>query len=356
MNGIAVGGLVLRAGLIVILFKAGFGILALAYLTLGIAVVTGVLYFVAARKQEPNWRLDLRKADRASLRALFTFGGKSLMGIAADLLLTQADLVIIGLYFPPERITIYALASTMLRYVGSFISAIVRVVDPYAAQSFARSGTKGVRTVFLEGSVFMYTMGAILAAGGIMLGQPFFRLWIGPEYGECGVLMAILIFPQIFNPNSRLGYSVLTGTARIGTYNTMRVSSGILKVVLSLVLLHSMEIYGVAVATLVAYLLVDLVWFPSYMSRVLSYSIRRLYLKALGPGMIVFFATLLSAWGVARVIEPVSWYHLALDAILTTVGGVITAWIVLPREVVGVDWRTRSRVVVAARIRTLLSR
>jgi hypothetical protein len=117
-----------------------------------------------------------------------------------------------------------------------------------------------------------------------------------------------------------------------------------------------MEIYGVAVATLVAYLLVDLVWFPSYMSRVLSYSIRRLYLKALGPGMIVFFATLLSAWGVARVIEPVSWYHLALDAILTTVGGVITAWIVLPREVVGVDWRTRSRVVVAARIRTLLSR
>ncbi len=356
MNGIAVGGLILRAGLIVILFKAGFGILALAYLTLGVAVLTGVLYYLAARRQEPHWRLDLRKADRAALRALFTFGGKSLMGIGADLLMTQADLVLIGIYFPPERITVYALASTMLRYVGSFVSSIVRVVDPYAAQSFARSGTRGVRTVFLEGSVFMYAMGGILAAGGIILGQAFFRLWIGPQYGECGVLMAILIFPQLFNPNSRLGYSVLTGTARIGTYNTMRVGSGILKVLLSLVLMRYYEIYGVAIATLVAYLLIDLFWFPSYMSRVLSYSIRQLYVQALGPGLIVFFATLASGWGATHAWRPDSWSLLLVDSILTAMGGTLIAWIVLPKEVVGVDWRRRTRQVVATRVRNLMSR
>jgi O-antigen/teichoic acid export membrane protein len=356
MNGIAVGGLFLRAGLIVILFKAGFGILALAYLTLGIAVFTGVLYYFAARRQEPHWKLDLRKADRASLRALFTFGGKSLMGIGADLLMTQADLVLIGIYFPPERITVYALASTMLRYTGSFVSSIVRVADPYTAQSFARSGTRGVRTVFLEGSSFMYAMGGIIAAGGIILGQAFFRLWIGPEYGECGVLMAILIFPQIFNPNSRLGYSVLTGTARIGTYNTMRVGSGLLKVVLSLVLMRYYEIYGVAIATLVAYLLVDLIWFPSYMGRVLNYEVRQLYLKALGPGLIVFFATLGSGWGAIHLLHPGSWHLLLVDSVLTAAGGILTAWLVLPREVVGVDWRLRIRQVVRSRVRDLLAR
>jgi O-antigen/teichoic acid export membrane protein len=202
----------------------------------------------------------------------------------------------------------------------------------------------------------MYAMGGIIAAGGIILGQAFFRLWIGPEYGECGVLMAILIFPQIFNPNSRLGYSVLTGTARIGTYNTMRVGSGLLKVVLSLVLMRYYEIYGVAIATLVAYLLVDLIWFPSYMGRVLNYEVRQLYLKALGPGLIVFFATLGSGWGAIHLLHPGSWHLLLVDSVLTAAGGILTAWLVLPREVVGVDWRLRIRQVVRSRVRDLLAR
>ena len=340
LNLVRTGGFVVRSALTVVLLMGGFKIVGLAWLGLIVMVVSAIIFWVLAKVQAPGWKIRPSLVDRATVGTLFGYGLKSFVGVAGMMLKYQIDLLLIGAFLRPEDIAMYSLGSTLLTYVIQFLHSVVHVFEPAATQRYAKDGLEGIRGFFFSGSSFFYALGGILVGGAMVFSNDFFALWISPEHTQAGDVLKVLMVPVFFAMGARFGHAFLVATARIGEFNGAGLIAGVAKVALAVYLIPKVGLMGAAWATLVPLVVVDGVWFVPFIGRILGVSPWAILFQSIGRGVVVTAVTWGAGLGVVQWIPVTSWGSLGLGVAVTGLAGLVTTYVILPKEVAGIRWRS----------------
>jgi len=322
----------IRAGMTVWILKQGYGIVALAALGTGLALFNGLLVAAVAKRIYSWLRFSFPLARRSYFKELINYGYKSFTVGVAVVLIYQCDLLIIGTYLPPDKVTTYSLAATLITYLIQFFSTAVSTFTPFSTELHAKNNIEDLRKFFLFGSCVMYMFGGIVVAGCIIWGRAFFTLWVSPEYGESATILTILIIPQFFSTGARVGSSLLAGMANVGSLAVAVLCQGICNLFLSLFLIRYFGIIGVAIGTLVPLIISDGIWLPLYVARVINVKYGSIYFKSMLPGIGISLLGVILGYFMREAFPPVSWSMFVFDTTVVSCCCLVVSYIIIARS------------------------
>jgi O-antigen/teichoic acid export membrane protein len=145
---------------------------------------------------------------------------------------------------------------------------------PLASNFEARGEQEQLRRLLIQG-----TRGALLVALPIALalffrGHTFIQLWMGDQYAHVsGTVLQILLVAQIFSIANFTSGNIAFGLAKHRPFALSVVSEALANLILSIFLVRRIGIYGVAWGTIIPNLLVQFVFWPRYICKLLGISV-----------------------------------------------------------------------------------
>jgi O-antigen/teichoic acid export membrane protein len=320
VNVIGIGITVIRTVCAYVMLVKGYGILHLALLHLSMTLIAGICQMGLVRSIYKGLRVGMAYVQKSCFQELIRFGSKSFVINIAVLLVYQCDLFVLGVFLPPENITIYSLGLTLITYYIQLVNAGVGVLTPFMVSSYAKDGKGGIRGVFHPMSALLLMLSAIVFSGCMVYGEDFYTLWIGPGYTESAAMMALLMVPQFFAAGARISGSTLIALDHIGPMAKLAMAEGLCNLVLSVILVPVMGLTGVALGTVIPGVVNNLVVMPLIAGRQLNFSWLAYLKRSLVPGLLMVLAGLGLGMASVRLIAPDTWPGFVLSVTLTAAG------------------------------------
>jgi len=219
----------------------------------------------------------------SKLKDLFRFSVKTLIQGISTRIENATDSLVIGFVLGPATVPLYSIPANLVNYIRTIASNLTHVFMPYFSSLAATGERDKTRRVYFLGSKLTIGAVMVLAIGVLGLGQPFLELWIGGEIARSAapilwLLVAFTCLP-LLNPYSG---RYLTAVNQHGVFARWGPVVAVSNLVLSLILIHPLGIYGVALGSL----LPGLVFQPfilRYCCRSLEVPIRQYLVQVIVP-------------------------------------------------------------------------
>ena len=250
-NVVRLWGLLLRVVLT-------FGLLALHASLTVLAVVQLVLMFfdfglcwLLVRKRYPQTRIRLADFDWGMTRAIFGFSFYVLVLNAGARLSFETDSLVIGKYMDVGSIPFFTVANSFIIYLMEFLISIAAVVMPAATRLQTQGKLAELREIFLKWSKIAVSLTTAAGLFLIVLGPRFIAWWVDPAFeGPAGQVLQILMYSYlIFLPIRGVALPILMGLGKVGLPTIGFLVAGVINLVLSIVLVRTMGLAGVALGT-----------------------------------------------------------------------------------------------------------
>ena len=328
-NAMNVGFEVSTAAAMVVTLYAGGGLRALALVALCGELATEMARIVVAYRVCPELRVGLRYVSLAEGKDVLMFGTKYSLGGLSNLLLVQANNLIIASYLGPAALAAFARPMSLLRIVEAFTNRFAFVLTPMASSLQGGGRRAEVPALLVQSARFGVALAMPMLLGLAILGQPVLLVWMGPRYAVGGVI-AVLALSYVLQLAQRPAVSILIG---LNLHGPLAVASLVTAVlggglgVLNAWVLH-WGLIGAALAIAIPVLLVG-IFIGYYVCRRIDISptryVREVFLRPVA--CVVPFALVLGAarvWlghrpalavavgcvGGALVIGPLYWVYL----------------------------------------------
>ncbi|MBK7642253.1 MAG: polysaccharide biosynthesis C-terminal domain-containing protein [Planctomycetes bacterium] len=250
-NVVMAGELLLRVVLTTLLlrWRPELPMLALVLVASMLFEFFGALAMVRAR--HPAARFSLRSFDRASVRPILSFSVFALLLNVGSLLAFRLDGLVITAYLPPASATDFDFGNKFFDPLTQFLIGIGAVIMP-AATRLKTSGDAGeLREVFLRWSKIALSIVLMVGTYLYVLGPAFLGVWVGPEYIErSGPVLRVLTLSFLFYlPVRGVALPLLMGIGKPRAPAIALLAMGLVNLAISLALVESQGIYGVALGT-----------------------------------------------------------------------------------------------------------
>jgi O-antigen/teichoic acid export membrane protein len=323
-----------RAFLIVLVLRHGYGLLAVALITVSMPLVSGIVNATAVFRVLPL-HLGLKNVHRSSLRRIATYSSSTLIIIVAARLRFKTDAMVIGTFLSAAAITYFTIGSRLVDYAGEVVSGLAQVFVPMSSQSDATGDLAGLRKIFVAGNracaLIIFPMAAIL----IILGKSVIEAWVGRRYVATSYpVLLVLVIPSTLLWAQSASGRVLFGMARHKTLAIVTLLEGSANLFLSILLVRRFGILGDAAGTAIPLTCTALLFLPRHLCRVLKLRVvvylREAFLMPLGLCVPLVAALLLVRhWFVAH-----SFFQLTIQlAIGLAVYGAGLLWAIWTRKV-----------------------
>jgi O-antigen/teichoic acid export membrane protein len=191
-------------------------------------------------------------SDLSAETAQWAEASRSLFLIAGcQLLLSQADILIVGMFKSSAETGVYAAASRVATLITFGITAVNSVLAPTIAALYAKNERAQLQKTltFAARGVLAYTVPVVLAL--VIWGKPILELF-GPEFGAAYQMLLILAIGQVvIAACGSVGFLMtMTGHQRQALH--VIAASAITTVILNICLIPRFGLIGAAFATAVA--------------------------------------------------------------------------------------------------------
>jgi membrane protein EpsK len=290
------------------LLHVGLGLIASALLGLGGSVI-------AWRRLTPQLRLHLGAVDSHRFRPLLNIGAWSAVNTAGMLLLMQVDLLIVNALFGSTMTGRYGALLAFAVLIHTLAEVVTPIFSPAIMARYAIGDFAGLRRL-LESAVGLLAFGLALPIGLLCgLGRPLLSLWLGPDFAELDVLLAVLVAHLAVNLAGRpLGY-LLTAHNKVKQQGLVTLALGAVNVLLAVALALWAEwgVLGIAAATAIVWTLKNTLFLPVYAARVLGL-VWWAFLPRLAGGAAAVLGVALAGRALAAMWPPLDWIGLAAMA------------------------------------------
>ena len=295
-NAIEIASTGLRAVAIIAALSHGFGLITLASIHLGYALLRLLANFLLAHKLYPELHVRPWSTDRASLRLIWSFSIFSFLLHISLSLIYASDLVVIGAFLPVMAVTFYAIGGSLMEYARALVTSISQTMTPLASELEARQNSNRLREIVLQSSSWA-TMAALPVATTFLIrGSTFIGLWMGPQYEDVsGDVLRVLALTMPLWAGFSIVCSSMLGISRHKPLVPIALLEGLCNLALSIFLVRRIGVVGVAWGTLIPSLLVSALFGPWYLRHTLGVPLRRYILTAwLKPGFAILPFALLT--------------------------------------------------------------
>ena len=270
-TGVTLTQLVLRVTGVVLALYKGWGLIGIACAELIAASMGGGILAWAALRVYPELRVHLTRPTRAILRSLWSYSFYVFLQTVALQMIYQTDNLVVGSFVSASAVTFYAIGNSLCRYTDQFAGAMSMTFVP-AASTFDAAGSTGkLQDLYRIGTRSILIVSLPILVTLLTRGHTFIRLWMGVQYAQSsGTVLVILATALMFALANNTAGAVSMGTDRHKFVARWALVEGVSNLTLSIVLVHFLGIYGVAIGTLLPSLFIHLVVWPGYTARMLG--------------------------------------------------------------------------------------
>jgi O-antigen/teichoic acid export membrane protein len=269
---------------VVSVLLAGCGIVAIAFCELLAALIGNALLAYLARRIYPELRIRLAKPRWEVLRKLWSYSVYAFVLMVAGQLIYQTDNLVVGAFVTASAVTFYSIGNSLCRYTQQVIGAMTMTFTP-AASTYEAAGDKtSLRALYYNGTRATMALSLPIVITLIIRGGSFIGVWMGPQYAKTsGTVLAILATGLLFSLQNDTSAAIAFGVERHKGLAKWAFAEGIANLTLSIILARKIGIYGVAIGTLVPNMLIQLVMWPRYVSRLVDVTWIQVFRDVWGP-------------------------------------------------------------------------
>ena len=186
--------------------------------------------------------------------------------------------------------TLYGAAYRIYQVTREVTNALTLALVPAATARHVQDQQARLQELFLKATRYSNVLVLLFAVPGLMFAGIVLEAWGGPGFRAGTEVMQILLFSQLFNNNHLVAISILTGRGDVKAYARYHAVWAVSNIILSVILIQSLGIRGVALGTAIPIILLE----PLYISNVLKQLrlgatdfVRGILLPSFGPALII---------------------------------------------------------------------
>ncbi len=281
-NKIGIISSFIRLGLIVLFLSGGHGILALALIQFAITLASNVVIFVAAKAllQEQGIIHHYRHkplSDRLPVfRSLYSYSIHVVINNLGQKAIYYTDALVIGIMLNPASVTYYAIAGNLIEYLRRLILISNNVLNPLVSDLESKNDTAAIQKVLMQGARLSMLLAMPIATVYLTMGRQFISHWMGNEYATLSgdVLCVLVVGVALSTPQNTIS-SILYGISRHSIIAKLRVVEALSNLALSLALIGTLGIVGVALGTAIPQVILMAIVLPVLTIRVIGSTVGR---------------------------------------------------------------------------------
>lgn len=259
---------VLRGGCIVGALYMGFGVIAVALITVAAALFCLVFYFAAV--QWVDRRLFARWAafSWGRMRELLVFSSFVFLNMIGDYFRFQLDSIVIARYLSIALVTPFSVAANLM---GHFMNVMYSISSPLMVEQNRLDGAQRhdeSRNFFMRGTKLTATFALL---GGVLLisnGKLLLQVWLGRDLLVAYPVLVTLTVAYVSDLGQGPSINLLRSRGRHRPLALWTLAEGAANLALSIYLSRRYGILGVALGTAVPMLITKLVVQPWYVLRI----------------------------------------------------------------------------------------
>lgn len=294
-NGYSLVILVVRSVAIYLVLDAGHGIDALVLVTLGASLLGGLLTLWSVRNMFASEMPSFARFSLSRLQEMWRFGLASFVARTSSTMANDSAPIIGMWILGPEAVAIYSIALTLTQNARRVLDQTSTAIFPSVMKAGAIKDFPGLRALYLRFMDISFAIGALIFVGLTVFSDSFLRLWVGPEYTDGAVVVAILAFGYMMSAICSTGPLSLASLDRIGI--TMRISLGeaVACVLLTATLpnVFSLGLAGMALGSTLPRLFSSCALYPWLSVRILGNELHHPMLQGIGRNLLLTAAVAL---------------------------------------------------------------
>jgi O-antigen/teichoic acid export membrane protein len=194
-------------------------------------------------------------------------------------LISYTNTLIIGAFMPIAAIAPFAIATSLRSYFEDVFARAGQVFFPVATELDAQRKTDALQSLYLVSSKLMFVASVSCGALALCWSPQFFQLWVGRDqakpagYPSMAFLFSLLLLATMIGVGQRIGYQVFFGTRRLPLLAKLTALEGLSNLALSVILVRSYGLIGVALGTLIPAIVFQGILHPFFVCRILHISL-----------------------------------------------------------------------------------
>lgn len=343
---IEVTSLVVYAALVLGLALGGASIAIVIGASGAIPLLAGVGCLVAARLRALPFHFSRRHLSRKEAREFARLAGYVSAAEVAGTLIYAMDRIILGVFKNAATVGLYEGPVRAHNLVRSLNAAVTVTVLPAATRFVSEADERRLRELLVRGIRYTLALVVPLVVVGMVLAPLILEVWLGPEFREGGLAMAILMSYWLVNGCTGVLGAVLVAGERASVLARYAWIVALSNLALSLALTPLLGLEGVTIGTAVPYFAI----FPFTLRQVrhvVPVPLGELFRESFLPAYLVGLA-LAGALTLLRVVAPPETVPTVLAAVI---GGTVAFWVVFYAVVMRPSERVLVRDVAAGALR-----
>ncbi len=285
------------------------GLIALVIVAAATGIMSGLARVFMARWVDSGLEIRLHHFRREKIREITTYSVYFFIVSTAVLICHGSDQIVIGLFLPTTAVAIYGVNLRLVETSRNLAGQLSYVLLPVAAGLHALADTTRLQQVLMEGTRLSLALIVGLAVELIVLSPPFLRLWVGAQFLDGYVALVVLTIVAVAAIGQDTAAKVLMVTNKQRVVAGVSVIDSATNLGLSLLLVQTLGIVGVALGTAIPFLLVAS--FNVVLAcRSLKLPLRDFWNASLLPALLPSVPSFLILWGLSNWTYPSDWVSL----------------------------------------------
>lgn len=265
-----------RAGGVLLLLRSGRGLVALAYWEFTVVLLAGLATAVIALKIFPACRVRVHRPGGGILKAIWSYSFTTFVMIVAVQIIINTDNLAVGAFLSVSLVSFYSIGGSLVSYSSQVSSAVSTTFAPLASNLEASGQLDELRKLLMRGTQGTLALMLPISVALLFRGKTFIGLWVGPDYSETsGTVLQILMISQFFSVASSTAGAIMMAIGKHKPVAKWAVIEAVVNLVLSLILVETVGLYGVAWGTSLSTAVVYLIFWPRYVHKVLGVTVGR---------------------------------------------------------------------------------
>jgi O-antigen/teichoic acid export membrane protein len=304
---------------IIILLELGYGLVSMAVMVTAWGIVRRLAVNYYRRKYYSEVKFSMAAIDREKTKILISYGWISFLIVATWIVIYQTDNIVIGRFISMEAVSLYSVAGALILQLRDAINAISVVIVPTISHFEAEKDFKVIMDIYTRSTRYLYYISGYLLIALLFFGGPFILLWVGEDFApSIRILHTLIIAATIYFPQM-IANSVLFGISRHKIALYILAVEAVSNIGLSLLLVKSYGIWGVALGTAIPQTLIYTIVYPVVFYRVMNSDVKTFYITAVKSLSISGLFVLPPALIMWKFLTPDSWLTLLFDCAVMTV-------------------------------------
>ncbi|HIL36737.1 MAG TPA: hypothetical protein EYG26_04560 [Planctomycetes bacterium] len=261
-NLIMGAGMLLRLGLTIAALTWDTSLRTLALVQVAVAVFEFTAALMVSRKRHKGMHFRPSALSMNQARKLLSFGIFAFLLNMGALLAFKVDALVVAAHMLPKDVAVYGMANKVFDPLINLLLAIGMVVMPAAAAMRARDEENELRDLLFKWSKVAVFIVLTLGSYLLVFGPEFLDWWLGDEYDPAaGPLLQVLMASfLLFLPVRGVALPILLGSGNPRGPALGLLAMGIGNLALSLILVRTHGIWGVALGTAIPNVIFSLIF------------------------------------------------------------------------------------------------